>query len=305
MTFINNLRQFFDKASEYYNNYDSVKRGMRKKRWEDIYGDNPYTLIELLRLIRYSNIQTKTLRAKCFGSVNPILFEIHPNNEISKALYVTRTYEPETILFLSKSLRKDDVFVDVGANIGVYSLFASKYVSQVYSFEPSTREYNRFISNLKLNPTIKNIEVHKLALGDSSAEVTLNVAKEYNGGHNTICSNFIWDVALGYQEKVQQVSLDMYLAKLTHNVSAIKIDVEGYEMEVLRGAQETLQAKPPRFIIFECIERSPQKTEAICQFLKKFRYKIFYISQDGFLTKERLYKSGNLVARQEQYKDLK
>ena len=97
--------------------------------------------------------------------------------------------------FINKFLRPGDIFVDVGANIGLFTLIAAKLVGKrghVYAFEPSSRIHQRLIDNIKLN-NLTNVSCYQLALSDRDGEAILYVpldgydawssfGKPYQGG---------------------------------------------------------------------------------------------------------------------------
>jgi len=96
--------------------------------------------------------------------------EVYLDSEVSRCIYVEGLYEPTQFYFLSKFLTRGMVFIDVGAHIGLYSIFASKLVGnegQVLAIEPSNREFNRLKRNLKLNKTT-NTKALKIALNEGN-----------------------------------------------------------------------------------------------------------------------------------------
>jgi hypothetical protein len=110
--------------------------------WNRYYGDHSATVAEPVRSSRYAKLEKPTPIDWLFG----LKVWVHPDNELSRALYVSGTYEPNTLVVLNRLLEPGAVFFDIGANVGVFSLAGSRMVGaggQVYAFEPSRHECER------------------------------------------------------------------------------------------------------------------------------------------------------------------
>ena len=160
---------------------------------------------------------------------------------ITNYYFTIQDYE-ESILMVNY-LDKEDTFVDIGSNHGHYTLLASKFTgAKVISIEPVEETRNRLKKNILINK-LKNIDVIKF--GISSRNGFLKISND-KGSMNRIIkgrknNNF---------EKIEVTSLDVLL-KNKKNVSMIKIDVEGYEKEVLLGAKNILNRENLDIIIIE------------------------------------------------------
>jgi FkbM family methyltransferase len=147
--------------------------------------------------------------------------------------------------FVVDYLRRGDVFVDVGANIGVYSLLASTIPDvTILAFEPSSLAYQRLLENLRING-LNQVKAHNIALGSADRTGYLTTDKDTTNRivdpENTN-SRFI--------EPVTVRSLDSFFREYhVQKPSLIKIDVEGHELAVLEGAWETITAARPVLII--------------------------------------------------------
>ncbi len=260
--------------------------------WNFVYGNKPNNLSQLFRFIMFFCLKKEKFCSFSFHNFSYKML-ISPNKEIDKALYVTKTYEPETLEFLRKNIKSTDVFLDIGSNSGIYSVICSHYVKKVYSFEPSSRELATLKQNIQIN-SIHNIEVQNIAIGGRNSKCYLKVALDHNSGHNTLANNFIYSgTQLHTTQEVTVKTLDSLFLNIPTDVW--KIDVEGVELDVLKGARKIIQHNKPRIIIYEITEKFKQNKE-ISDWLESHNYNIFYILPNGDLTTKPIYKSGNVVA---------
>jgi FkbM family methyltransferase len=145
---------------------------------------------------------------------------------------------------LRKSLRPGSVFVDVGANIGLYTRLASRIVGpsgRVYAMEPQPAALRLLQANARDLP---NTTILPLAIGEQSGEMEFFIKEKGD------TSSFDPDGAAS-SVRVPVSTLDRELSTAAR-VDLVKIDVEGFEMEVLRGAVETLRRHRP-LVCFEFV----------------------------------------------------
>jgi FkbM family methyltransferase len=141
--------------------------------------------------------------------------------------------------FLAAYLKKDDIVIDIGANIGTVALASAALTGsngRVFAFEPHKRIFKFMNSNIRLNG-FTNIETFNLAIGDRDGTMMLTDA--YSDDQNKVQLDCICGGAL----RISIKPLDTVLAKRLKNIERIalmKIDVEGFEMFVLKGARESL-----------------------------------------------------------------
>tara|TARA_B100000945_G_scaffold263705_1_gene222602 strand:- start:2383 stop:2862 length:480 start_codon:yes stop_codon:yes gene_type:complete len=109
-------------------------------------------------------------------------FQGNINEPIDKEIYIFDEYESEQIEILIKELKKEkyDYFLDIGANLGLYSLILSnKFNSiKIKSFEPISDSIIKFKKNIKLNPNAKNIDVYEFGLSDQNAKLLMKSLKK-------------------------------------------------------------------------------------------------------------------------------
>lgn len=169
-------------------------------------------------------------------------------NDNSLCLYVCGSFEPNEFNFLDGLLKPGMVFVDVGANDGYYTLFASRRVGpggRVVSVEPSSRERGHLERNLARNG-IGNVEIVPAALGAAAGHADLHLAHGVHTGHNTLGRFAHDDVVPARVERVPLETLDAVVTRLAlPRVDVIKIDVEGGEANVIAGARAMLAKMRP------------------------------------------------------------
>jgi FkbM family methyltransferase len=137
---------------------------------------------------------------------------------------------------LRKSLFPGAVVVDAGANIGVYSQFLSRYVGPsgaVHSFEPSSDNFRRLRA---ATHDLVNVRANRAAVGDYTGQSKLYVSNDLNVDHRAYVPN--GDSRRAFL--IEMVALDDYF-KPGETVNLIKLDVQGYELHALRGAERVLQ----------------------------------------------------------------
>ena len=136
------------------------------------------------------------------------------------------------------------IAVDVGANLGIHTLVLSRCVDRngrVYAYEPLESIYRRFTANLALN-SAGNVVARPYGLGEKTETIPFDY---YAGAFNIGKGRF----DPGGDGTIQVRSLDDELRGVDAPVSVIKIDVEGYELSVLKGASETLRRHRPVLLI--------------------------------------------------------
>lgn len=173
-------------------------------------------------------------------------------NDMSLCLYVGGSFEPNEFVFLDSILHAGATFVDGGANDGIYSLFAARRVGPsgtVIAIEPSSREHGRLLENIRINKA--PIVPLRAALGRQPGEATLAIAESGHEGQNTIgetVSNpFVHTTA---HERVPMITLDQLKRERgLDRIDAIKLDVEGSEIDALLGAQTTISRDRPIILL--------------------------------------------------------
>lgn len=207
-------------------------------------------------------------------------------NDLSLCLYVAGTYEPNEFMFLSKVLRPGMTFIDVGANDGLYTLFASRQVGptgRVLALEPSSREFARLERNLLLN-NITNVSGLQIAASDREGFGTLRIAGFGHEGLNTL-GGFAYSVEQDGTEEIQLVALDNIVERYKlERIDVMKMDTEGGELKVLQGACSILTVHKP-LILLEILDAAlwyqDASREAVLSFLQSFGYRFLVFGPSG------------------------
>ena len=199
-----------------------------------------------------------------------IYLKLKITDAVDRHILFRGEYENAQIEYLLESIKKNqiDYFIDIGSNIGLYSLLVEKNFPKIkiFSFEPHPEAFKRFEYNLKMNKS-KNISVHNIALSNENKKSFLST------GDNNV-KNFKNFQSGGAQVDVSG-DMPIILSKgddiLTNqnDVLGIKIDVEGHENLVLNGINTLLIENK----VFIQIEIHNEKFAKVNQILTTFGYK--------------------------------
>ena len=251
-------------------------------------------LIELPLLIfhRYVRLMCKLLKVDdrlITGRVRNIINDLVPdtfNNSgiIFDATFKTSTSrgirlltkEPDTINWLDDYLAIKDTFYDVGANIGVYSLYAAKKGNAVIAIEPESSNYALLNKNIYLNSFEQKIFALNLALYDREVLSTLNM-NNYQPGKSGHSFHDEADLDLNPgKPRFRQAVIGMPLETLVYRYNLafpnlIKIDVDGNEHKILNGMLKILKDKRLKSIAIE-IDSKISAHQKICDLLQTFGF---------------------------------
>jgi FkbM family methyltransferase len=189
--------------------------------------------------------------------INGVKFSVFARADdfIANELYYNLGYELHEFNLLAQLLKNARYLVDVGANTGIVSLYASKVNDKlsVICFEPHPSNFTRLVTNLSLNNQVSNIKPFQKAIGSQDAEISFTVPAD-SGISTTASANAEFTRnfhRISHKEiLVQQTTLDEVLRDIPlTSADILKIDVEYYELEVLKGAESTLVQKRPLVMI--------------------------------------------------------
>lgn len=176
--------------------------------------------------------------------INDSKFLVKPGETGLTGNIYTGLHEFPDMGFLLHFLRKEDLFVDVGANVGSYTILASSAIgARGIAFEPITSTYRRLVENMRINHLDEKVKCINKGVGAQKEIVT------FTSNLDTVNHA----IAFGEQSinsvSVEVTTLDAALNE--ESPSLIKIDVEGYETPVLDGAQQILQNQTLNAVIME------------------------------------------------------
>ena len=160
--------------------------------------------------------------------------------------------EAETRLF-SSIVKEGMTVVDVGANVGYYTLLAARLVGEkgkVFAFEPSPDNFALLKQNVTENG-YKNVILVPKAVSDKTATARLMIDRASSGGHSLSAFRDSVDSV-----EVETVSLDEYFAVRSERVDVLKIDAEGAEMAILEGMHGLLKRNPDLTLLTEFFPRA-------------------------------------------------
>jgi FkbM family methyltransferase len=170
---------------------------------------------------------------------------------IGYALYMQRTWEPEVGRFIDCLDLASGVAVDVGANIGWHTMTLSRAVGasgRVFAFEPDPHNYALLLANLAANH-MTNVSPQRTAIGERSGECLLCLNPWNFGDHRVVNGKLGTDLK---HISVPMTTLDSALDAIAPGtIRLIKVDVQGYDLQVLDGMQETLRRNPAVVLLLE------------------------------------------------------
>jgi len=181
---------------------------------------------------------------------NSVKINLYKDSVLSKLIY-EGNFELDEISFVNNILKDGDVFIDIGSNIGLFSLIASNLVGRngkVISFEPSPKTFKRLEENIELNE-LQNVKLNNIGLSDKKGTLKLHVSENGHDAWDTFASDLN---NIKYQNSIEVNinTLDNEIENIgVNNIKLIKIDVEGWEKFVLLGAIETIKKFSPILLI--------------------------------------------------------
>ena len=176
---------------------------------------------------------------------------------------------------LKKYLDGSGVLLDCGAHMGVYSILLSDCFEKVFAFEAQKRTYFQLCGNLFINEitNVTPINAGVTSAGKTHSEKTLYVVSEDGGGSSFIKPT---NQKVLSEEKVPMTAIDH--KQYGGRVKLIKLDIEGYELDALKGAEMTIREFKP-VILFESNAGAEEQRNEIFSFLRKYDYQVGRVEQ--------------------------
>lgn len=238
-----------------------------------------FNKIGILSLIRKKGI--KTIIRLNSGE----LFHVYTKNWIDYRCFITGLYDIEAkyesvLLKIAKS-KNIDYFFDIGANHGYYSIKVSHILPQctIYSFEPFSYNVDMLQKNIELNH-FKNITIIKKAVSDKEQRLNIYFSGEENDGSTSCIPQFENN---DIYEEVEAITIDKFIkGQSLEGTMLFKIDVEGFELNVLKGMRDTLRTIRPILFVEhndETAKSAGYKLKDIVQFMAELNYNAYDISE--------------------------
>jgi len=158
----------------------------------------------------------------------------------------------------------DKRFIDIGAHIGTYSWSVAPHCKEVHAFEPTTHNYNIMCANLANLNLSDKVVTHNIGLSSQEGTLTFH-ERDKDGGTNGFDTPHLGE---GKKYDLSVKTLDSFNIE---DIGMIKVDVEGHELEVLKGSTQTLQNNGYPPILFECWS-IPELQEPLWKFLHEQGY---------------------------------
>lgn len=173
---------------------------------------------------------------------------------VGRGIFMKGSFDLEVFEPLKKTLKKGDIFLDIGANVGFYSMLALDVVGstgEVHAFEIDPRPL-RCLRKTVITQQLQNVFVHEVAVGEFQG--TAQLTQTSDCGHSMVRTG-------GNGVTVAVTNLDSWRDENNvRGISAIKVDVEGSEYGVLRGAKGILRSDRPVVVTEAAVERFPRGT---------------------------------------------
>ena len=233
-------------------------------------------LLKIIKII-FNFFENKKIRKAIFDTSEPntILFSrginenfvLQSNDQvIGRTVYATKKpfdFDKLTKALKILNLKKNELLIDVGANIGTICIPAIKrnLFNKAIVFEPEPLNYSLLLSNIIINGCYNKISTYNIALGSKNREKLNLQLDDYNKGNHRIIVNS--KIKLKKNIVINSHKLDSFIKNINSLSTLVWIDVQGYETQVLLGAKKLLNKKVP-----VCVEFSPT-------FLDKKKYDIF------------------------------
>jgi FkbM family methyltransferase len=209
-------------------------------------------------------------------------------NDLSLCLFAGGSFEPNEFAFLRAFLQPGMIVLDGGANDGLYSLYSARRVGRngrVLAVEPSAREFDRLIMNVKLN-RLGNVRPLRAALLDRVGEATLAIAEPGHEGLNAI-GNFASSATVRTvsHERVAHTTIDALVEdEQLERLDFVKLDLEGSEVAALEGSRAAVSRFRPIILLEAEDERlaSQGKTkQELADVVKELGYSFWVFDADS------------------------
>ena len=225
------------------------------------------------RILSKVTNETKNIIKEINGS--KMRFDTTMDDGLCRFMTITDVREYYITETMKNELKKGDIVVDIGANVGYYALLESKIVGnegKIYAIEPVPDTIGLLKDNIRLN-NYRNIEIYQLAIGDKIGTASMYVSKWRN--RSQMKEVGIKSEIISHEIKTPVLTLDDFL-KDKPFPTAVRMDVEGYEYNIIRGMKNILENDLPLklFIEFHFRWLGKEKCFELLSILKSAGFKI-------------------------------
>jgi len=208
------------------------------------------------------------------------LLRVDGDSQTGRIAYATGSYEPRTTAVMKALLHRGDTVIDVGANIGYFSIVAARAVGptgRVVAFEPVPAVRQALIANLTLNH-LDHVTIRHEALSQNCGSVVFHLGPTRDTGLGSLRA-----LPGGHTLEVEQARFDDIWDRESR-ISLVKIDVEGAELLALQGMIACLKRDRPNLILEvtdEYLRGLGSSATALLEFLVSLSYNVFRLPESG------------------------
>jgi FkbM family methyltransferase len=215
------------------------------------------------------------------------LFLCNPNSHIDRQVICNGLFTSSVLKTMIAHSRPETTIIDIGANVGTISVALSLLFpsSEIHAFEPNPYAQRRLKQNVLLN-NISNLSIHQQAIGSSHEYLDFHHYDDISGDIGL--SSFIQSKKLtskAHIKSTEVMTLDSFDKEFNKPVAIIKIDVQGFETEVIKGSKNLIQRHRPVIILEHednnlASEADAQRSKQDLQSLfSEHQYDVFYITR--------------------------
>ena len=217
----------------------------------------------------YKRLTHRTVELQLLSNVK---MRCQPDSRSAASVLYCGLYDYDEMNFLLRYLRDEDSFLDIGANVGVYTLLVASKIRSgwIYSFEALPKNYQRLQENLKLNE-LEQVQTYACAISNSIGSIDLSLS-DGDSTPSIIKSEEDRNVTT-----VSSNTLDNLLDNCPLKLTLAKMDIEGAELLALKGATSLLEKKCPQVWIMEILGTGSTK---LVNFLNSYGYNLYQYSAD-------------------------
>lgn len=210
--------------------------------------------------------------------ISNIKIRCYPDSYSAAAALYCGLYDYDEMNFLLRYLRGSDSFLDIGSNVGIYTLLAASKIKSglIYSFEALPKNYSRLTQNIELNQ-LQQVKPYAIAVSDFTGTTALNLAE---GDSMPFMTDQVTDNTI----KVPTDTLENLLKyESSANLTLAKIDIEGAEILAFKGAVSLLKKQRPYVWIMEindAVNNFGLQKQDVVKFLQDYGYSLYQYDAD-------------------------